>query len=87
MGDETMRAFVESCIERDHKRAQEKSQQAPIHESGCYYYNYSLDAGWFCDCDGPAVALIEAETKRSLLALGDDRVLLLLARNYQHAAR
>ena len=65
--------FLLSRIAEDEAIARERPVDQPIHHPGCYYYSYSLDSGWFCDCDddGKASArlLSECAAKRAIVAL------------------
>lgn len=49
----------------------ERPSSAQVHASGCYYYDYSLDAGWFCNCDedgsGTRRLLAECAAKRAIV--------------------
>ena len=65
--------FLEARIAEDEAIAKELPADAPVHHPGCYYYSYSLDAGWFCDCDddGTTKRRLQAEcaAKRAVIAL------------------
>jgi len=64
--------FLEARIAEDEAVAKELPVDAPVHHPGCYYYSYSLDAGWFCDCDddGTTKRRLQAEcaAKRAIIA-------------------
>lgn len=67
----TITEFLEARIAEDEAAARDRTQSAYIHTSGCYYYDYTLDAGWFCDCDedgeGTARVLAECKAKRAII--------------------
>ena len=65
--------FLLARIAEDEAVARERPSSAYVHASGCYYYNYSLDVNWFCDCDedgeSSARILAECAAKRSIVNL------------------
>lgn len=67
----TITEFLEARIAEDEAIARDRPNSAQIHYSGCYYYNYSLDAGWECDCDedgaGTRRLLAECAAKRAII--------------------
>lgn len=69
----TITEFLLARIEEDEAIARDRPNSAQIHYSGCYYYNYSLDANWECDCDddgeGTKRLLAECAAKRAIIAL------------------
>jgi hypothetical protein len=71
----TITEFLEARIAEDEAIARDRPASAPIHYTGCYYYSYSLDSGWFCDCDedGKASArlLAECAAKRAIIKAFD----------------
>lgn len=60
-------AFLKARLDEDARAAESRDTSAPIHETGCYYYNNSYDPPE-CDCDGPDRALREVEAKRKIIA-------------------
>lgn len=68
--------FLKARIDEDEATARGRSNAAPIHYSGCYYYSCSLDSGWFCDCDEDGKAttrlLAERAAKRSIIKQHED---------------
>lgn len=63
-----LEAFVRTRLEAAECAAGSRDTNAPIHETGCYYYNNTYDPA-YCDCDGPMQALRAA---RAQIALLDD---------------
>lgn len=72
----TITEFLLERIAEDEAVARDRPMDAYIHESGCYYYNYTLDANWHCDCDedgkGSARILAECAAKRAIVAMAAD---------------
>lgn len=56
--------------------AKTRPHGAFVHASGCYYYEHTLDAGWYCDCDtagrSAAFLLAECGAIRRILAMADN---------------
>jgi hypothetical protein len=82
-----LKEFILARVAEDELVARQRPSYAQIHSSGCYYYDYTLDAGWFCDCDedgaGSRRLLAECDVKRRIVAeLPAGTVLELLARPY-----
>jgi hypothetical protein len=67
----TITEFLLARIAEDEADARDRSMSAPIHYPGCYYYNYSLDANRFCDCDEDGDStkrvLAECAAKRAII--------------------
>ena len=65
--------FLEARFSEDQKAAEDRDFGAPIHETGCYYYNHEISPQeWTadcCDCSDEAKArgLAEVAAKRAIL--------------------
>lgn len=81
--------FLLEQLAVDEASIRNRDRTRPIHFSGCYYYENTLDSNWHCDCDedGEASkkALLDIQSKRELLArfAEDEEVIRILSIPYQ----